>query len=181
MSRLAKFPIEVPEKIKATIADQILKISGPKGELSQPSLLGVKLEIVSEDTKNFVKVTRTSNSKQAKANLGTVASLVKSMIKGVSDGWTRNLELKGVGYTAKMKGKNLVLNVGFSHDVEIPIPEGLACNAKGTTIELQSADKCLVGTYAAKIRKVQPPEPYLGKGIRYAGEVVRRKAGKAGK
>jgi large subunit ribosomal protein L6 len=103
------------------------------------------------------------------------------MVKGVSTGWKKVLELNGVGYTAKLQGKNLVLAVGFSHDVVMPIPDVIKCNIVKNTIELESADKEVLGTFAAKARDVQPPEPYLGKGIKYSDEKVRRKAGKTGK
>lgn len=123
----------------------------------------------------------TAEGKQANANFGTTRANINNMVLGVTKGWKRSLELSGVGFNAKISGKVLTLAVGFSHDVALPIPDAVKCSVNKNTIELESSDRVLLGTFAATIRKVQPPEPYLGKGIKFSEETVRRKAGKTGK
>lgn len=177
MSRIGKLPVEVPQGVKATISGDTVLVEGPKGKLSYDVKSGVKVELVESQ----VVVKLEGSDSQARANYGTTRAIINNMVQGVSKGWQKVLELHGVGYTAKQQGNDIVLSVGFSHDVTMEIPQGVSAKIAKTSIELESTDRELVGTFAAKIRDVQPPEPYLGKGIRYAGEKVRRKAGKAGK
>lgn len=177
MSRIGKLPVAFPQGVKGAISGSVVSVEGPKGKLSYTVRPGVKVEVV--DGKFMVSMT--GNDAQSKADYGTTRATINNMVKGVSSGWKKSLELNGVGYTAKLQGKNLVLAVGFSHDVPMLIPDAVKCTVSKNVIELESNDRELLGTFAAKIRDVQPPEPYLGKGIKYSDETVRRKAGKTGK
>ncbi len=177
MSRIGKLPVAIPQGVKAAVAGQLVSVEGPKGKLSFSVRPGVIVEVAEG---NFV-VSMTGNDAQSKADYGTTRATINNMVQGVSKGWKRLLELNGVGFAAKLQGKNLVLSVGFSHEVSIELPNEIKANVQKNSVELESADRELVGTYAAKIRQVQPPEPYLGKGIKYAEEKIRRKAGKTGK
>jgi large subunit ribosomal protein L6 len=177
MSRIGKLPVAVPQGVKAAVSGSSVSVEGPKGKLSFSVRPGVKVEFA--DGKFVVSVV--GSDAQAKADYGTTRATLNNMVKGVSAGWKKTLELHGVGYTAKVQGKNLVLAVGFSHDVQMVIPDAIKCAINKNVIELESNDRELLGTFAAKIRDVQPPEPYLGKGIKYSDEKVRRKAGKTGK
>lgn len=177
MSRVGKQPVVLPNGIQAEIKDNVVSMKGPKGALSMK--LGSGVKVVNESGK--LVVSTVNNDKQAQANYGTTRALLNNMVKGLTTGWKRSLEMNGVGFTAKIAGQNLTLSVGFSHDVTVILPKEIKCTVNKNVIELESNDRCLVGTYASKIRKVQPPEPYLGKGIKYAEEKIRRKAGKTGK
>jgi large subunit ribosomal protein L6 len=177
MSRIGKLPVALPAGVKGAISGSVVSVEGPKGKLSFSVRSGVKVEL--QEGKFLVALV--GSDSQSKADYGTTRATLNNMVKGVSAGWKKVLELNGVGYTAKLQGKNLVLAVGFSHDVVMPVPEAIKCAIVKNTIELESADKELLGTFAAKARDVQPPEPYLGKGIKYSDEKVRRKAGKTGK
>lgn len=179
MSRIGIQPIVVPNGVNVEIgSDNAVQVKGPKGQLSQK--LTPRLQIVQED--GSVRVVRTSEEREVKALHGLTRSLLNNMVVGVTEGYTKTLEIQGVGYRAQMQGKTLVLNVGFSHTVPIVPPEGITFQVEGNNRVLVSGiDKQAVGEEAARIRGVRPPEPYKGKGIRYAGEFVRRKAGKAGK
>jgi large subunit ribosomal protein L6 len=177
MSRIGKLPVALPQGVKAGVSGSLVSVEGPKGKLSYSVRPGVKVDVV--DGK--VVVSMTGTDAQAKANYGTTRATINNMVKGVSTGWKKTLELHGVGYTAKVQGKNLVLAVGFSHDVVMPIPDVVKCAVTKNVIDLESNDREALGTFAAKVRDVQPPEPYLGKGIKYSDEKVRRKAGKTGK
>ena len=177
MSRLGKLPVAIPSGVQANIKDGVVTIQGPQGSLTQP--IGHGIEVALED--GNLQVRRVANDKQARANYGTMRALLANMVHGVSEGWKRSLELQGVGYNASMQGQTLVLNVGLSHQVQIEIPKEIKTKVAKTRIDLESPNKQLLGTVAAKIRNSRPPEPYLGKGVRIVGEQVRRKAGKAGK
>ncbi|HVL25485.1 MAG TPA: 50S ribosomal protein L6 [Thermomicrobiales bacterium] len=179
MSRIGIKPIPVPNTVKVEIgAGNAVQVKGPKGELAQK--LTTRLQLVQED--GVVKVVRTSEDREVKALHGLTRSLLNNMVVGVTDGYTKVLEIQGVGYRAQMQGKNLVLNVGFSHPVNMTPPEGISYAVEGNNrVTVSGINKQVVGEEAARIRGVRPPEPYKGKGIRYAGEFVRRKAGKAGK
>jgi len=177
MSRIGKLPVALPQGVKGTISGSVVSVEGPKGKLSYSVRPGVKVEVV--DGK-FV-VSMTGSDAQSKADYGTTRATINNMVKGVSVGWKKSLELHGVGYTAKLQGKNLVLAVGFSHDVTMEIPDAVKCAVTKNVIDLESNDREILGTFAAKVRDVQPPEPYLGKGIKYSDETIRRKAGKTGK
>lgn len=178
MSRVGKLPVELPKGVKAAISSGSIQVEGPKGKLSfRP---GVGIDLVLEGSK--VIVSRRNDSPQVKANHGTARAIINNMAVGVDKGWNRTLELSGVGYTAKLQGAKLTLAVGFSHDVTFDIPKEIKCLVdKNTVIKLEGPDRHAIGALASAIRKVQPPEPYLGKGIKYSDEVVRRKAGKTGK
>jgi len=179
MSRIGKQPITVPSKVQVTINGAKVSVKGPKGELSRELPTQVSLSQEGET----LTVSRQDDSRVARQMHGLSRTLVSNMVEGVSKGFQRQLKLQGVGYRAQVKGRDLVLNVGYSHPVEIAPPEGVqfAIEEKGVAIVVSGYDKEVVGNTAARIRAVRPPEPYKGKGIRYDNEIVRRKAGKAGK
>ncbi len=174
MSKLAKKPLIVIPGVEAKMNDGRLEFSGKEGKLSVKILPYVGVEL--KDGQIALKLEK--EIKQGRANLGTMASLVKNAIAGVSSGFTKTLELAGIGFKASMEGTNLVLNVGFSHPVKYTPPAGVKIAVEKGIVKVSGADRALVGQAAAKIRKVFPPEPYKGKGIHYLGEIIRRKAGK---
>ncbi|MFT0789100.1 50S ribosomal protein L6 [Synechococcus sp. H55.10] len=178
MSRIGRRPIALPAKVEIQIDGQHIAVKGPKGQLSRslPPLITVRQDA------QMLTVSRLNDSRPARQLHGLCRTLVANMVDGVSKGFERRLELVGVGYRASTQGSKLVLNVGYSHPVEIPFPPGIQMAVEGNNIVVVSGmDKELVGNTAARIRAVRPPEPYKGKGIRYLGEQVRRKAGKSGK
>ncbi len=177
MSRIGKLPVALPSGVKGAVAGGVVSVEGPKGKLAFTIRPGISVELT--DGKFVVSMTGTDL--QAKANYGTVRATINNMVQGVSKGWKKTLELNGVGFNAKLQGQKLVLAVGFSHDVTMDVPTAVKCNVQKNSIEMESADREVLGTFAAKVRDVQPPEPYLGKGIKYSDEKVRRKAGKTGK
>jgi large subunit ribosomal protein L6 len=178
MSRIGKLPIPIAKNIQIDVDGSTVKVKGPKGELSRVFPAGISFEKVDET----IRVIRPDDEKQSRANHGLCRSLLANMVQGVSEGYTRTLELQGVGYRATQAGPKITLAVGFSHPVEVAPPDGIQLEVEGTTkLHVRGIDKELVGQVAANIRKVRKPEPYKGKGIRYLGERVRRKAGKAGK
>ncbi len=178
MSRIGRRPIALPAKVEIQIDGQHIAVKGPKGQLSRslPPLITVRQDA------QMLTVSRINDSRPARQLHGLCRTLVANMVDGVSKGFERRLELVGVGYRASIQGSKLILNVGYSHPVEIPFPPGIQMAVEGNNIVVVSGmDKELVGNTAARIRAVRPPEPYKGKGIRYLGEQVRRKAGKSGK
>jgi large subunit ribosomal protein L6 len=178
MSRIGKAPITVPSGVTVSIDGQSIAVKGPKGELSRTVSDLVSLR---EDGDTIV-VERSGDDRDARAQHGLVRSLVQNMVTGVTDGFQKDLEIVGVGYRAQAKGKGLELSLGFSHPVVVDAPDGITFNVpQPTRIEVHGIDKQLVGQVAANIREWRKPEPYKGKGVRYADEHVRRKAGKAGK
>ncbi|GAC1433286.1 MAG: 50S ribosomal protein L6 [Ktedonobacteraceae bacterium] len=185
MSRIGRAPITVPAKVQVNwTEDNLVTVKGPKGQLSQQVDPALKLSL--ED--GTLSVARPSDSKEHKAKHGLYRTLVNNMVLGVTTGFTKQLEIHGVGYRAAKVGENLVIQVGYSHPVEVQPPDGISLSVDGvdaatkaTRVSVTGIDKQLVGQVAAVIRNVRKPEPYKGKGIRYTGEVVRRKAGKAGK
>jgi large subunit ribosomal protein L6 len=178
MSRIGKRPITIPAKVQVAIDGTKVVVKGPKGELSRILTPNVSLSQEGE----ILHVTRRDETRTSRQLHGLSRTLVANMVEGVSLGFQRRLEIQGVGYRAQLQGRNLVLNMGYSHQVQIEPPEGIQFAVEGTTNVIVSGyDKEIVGNTAAKVRAVRPPEPYKGKGIRYAGEVVRRKAGKTGK
>ena len=179
MSRIGIKPIPVPGGVTIEIGSgNDVSVKGPKGQLSQK--LSPRVDIAQEDGQ--LRVTRPTEQREVKALHGLTRSLLNNMVVGVTDGFTKVLEIQGVGYRAQMQGKNLVLSVGFSHPVNMVPPEGITYAVEGNNrVTVSGINKQVVGEEAARIRGVRPPEPYKGKGIRYAGEFVRRKAGKAGK
>lgn len=179
MSRVGKKPIEVPAEVTVTVsAENTVVVKGPKGELTKSFNQDIKIE--QEGT--VITLVRPSDSKEHRTIHGTTRALLANMITGVSQGFDRALELVGVGYRAQLQGTKLVLNVGYSHPVEFTPEDGLVVEVPANTkIIIRGIDKERVGALASNIRQVRPPEPYKGKGIRYEGEVVRRKEGKTGK
>ena len=177
MSRIGKLPVPVPENVEVSLDGLTIHVKGPKGELTRTMPEGVSL---SRDDDGSIVVTPNGQSREERARWGLVRTLISNMVTGVTDGYSRALELVGVGYRAAPKGSDLELQVGFSHPVVIEAPEGIDFKVPlPTRVEVSGIDKVLVGQVAANIRKVRPPEPYKGKGIKYEGETVRRKAGKA--
>ncbi|MBH8562023.1 50S ribosomal protein L6 [Nostoc sp. CENA67] len=178
MSRIGKRPITIPAKVQVVIDGTKVVVKGPKGELSRNLPTAVTISQEGET----LQVNRRDDSRTARQLHGLSRTLVANMVEGVSQGFQRRLEIQGVGYRAQVQGRNLVLNMGYSHQVQIAPPDGIQFAVENNTNVIVSGyDKEVVGNTAAKIRAVRPPEPYKGKGIRYAGEVVRRKAGKTGK
>jgi len=177
MSRIGKQQIELPEKVGVKVDNSSnVVVEGPKGKLEW--VLPAGIELAEED--GSIQVTRTVEDRKTRALHGTSRALISNMIEGVSAGYVRELEIQGVGFRAAVKGKALDLNLGFSHDLLHPIPEGLTVTVEeNTKIKVEGIDKQLVGQFAADVRGYYPPEPYKGKGIRYKGEHVRRKQGKS--
>jgi large subunit ribosomal protein L6 len=178
MSRIGKMPIELPSGVEVKIDGSSVTVKGSKGELSRT--FSERVDFNNED--GVVTLGRDGDSPQAKALHGLSRALLFNMVRGVSEGFSKELEIQGVGYRAALKGSDIELQVGFSHSVSVPAPKGITFDVpEPTKIIVSGIDKEMVGQVAADIRKVRPPEPYKGKGIRYLGEHVRRKAGKAGK
>lgn len=178
MSRIGKQPIPLPAGVEISIDGNVVRVKGAKGELSRRVPEDMKVEVAD----GHVVVTRPSDQPRHRALHGLTRSLVANMVTGVTEGFQRNLEVRGVGYRASMQGNKLVLAVGYSHPVEMVPPAGIEIEVpRPTQIVVRGIDKELVGEVAARIRRTRPAEPYLGKGIRFEGERVRRKAGKAGK
>ncbi len=179
MSRVGRMPVAVPGGVQINIDGTHVKVKGPKGELQRTfsPLIGIAME------NGQITITRNSDNPAERALHGTTRAVLANMILGVSSGFTTVLEVDGVGYRPEMSGTNLMLHVGYSHPVEVPPPAGITfeVDLKARQIKVMGFDKEVVGQTAADIRKVRPPEPYHGKGIHYAGERIRRKAGKAGK
>jgi large subunit ribosomal protein L6 len=178
MSRIGKKPITLPQGVTATVEDNVITVKGPKGSLD----FQFRSEMTVNLNEDGLVVERPSESKQDRAIHGTTRALINNMVVGVSEGFRKELKMIGVGYRAQLQGKKLVLSAGYSHPVEMEIPEGLTVEVpKNTLINISGIDKQLVGEFAANVRGVRPPEPYLGKGIRYVNEYVRRKEGKTAK
>jgi len=174
MSRLAKKPILIPSGVLIEVADNLITVTGPKGKLEVPKLSGILVSVLD----NSITVAPENKNKQTLMNWGTQWSCLNNAILGVTQGFTKVLEVEGVGFKVSLEGRELVLKVGFSHLVRFPIPEGIDISVDKNRIIVSGIDKQKVGHTAASIRKIKKPEPYLGKGIRYEGEVIRRKAGK---
>ena len=177
MSRVGLKPITLPDGVSIQQNDVTLLISGPKGELSSPVPPGITM--IEEG--GIVRFARANNNKQTRAYHGLARALAANAVKGVHEGFQRDLLIEGIGYRAKMEGKSLVLQLGFSHPVNFPVPEGIEIDVEDQTkISIKGIDKQQVGETAAQIRHFRPPDPYKGKGVRYADEIVRKKVGKAG-
>ena len=178
MSKIGKQPITIPQGVQVEDKDGVLSVKGPKGDLTRnypKNLLEVKIET------DKITVSPRSKTERATMNWGTYRSHFSNMIKGVTDGWKKSLELVGVGYRAEVRESDLVLTVGFSHPVKISSPEGISFKVEKSIITIEGINKETVGDIADKVRSVRPPEPYKGKGIKYLDETIRRKAGKAAK
>lgn len=178
MSRIGKKPISIPDGVSVTVKDGAVVVKGKMGELSFAPHANITVAV--DAAAKVVNVTRPSDDRMDRALHGLTRSLVNNMVTGVSNPFERKLEIQGVGYQAQLAGKKLKLQVGYANVIELPIPASVTCTLTDPThIILKSPDKQAVGQFAAEIRRVRPPEPYKGKGIRYDGERVRRKAGKA--
>jgi large subunit ribosomal protein L6 len=177
MSRIGKAPILIPQGVTVDVKGAEVQVKGPKGTLNEriPDVIAAAIE------DGNIVLRRPDDRKQSRALHGLARALVANMVRGVTEQFTRELEIQGVGYRAEAKGKSLVLNVGYSHPVEMPVPAGLAVSVdRNVQIKIEGASRHQVGQFAANVRSVRPPEPYKGKGIRYLGEQIRRKVGKAG-
>ena len=178
MSRIGKAPIPLPDKVSVSLHGLAVTVKGPKGELSRTLPDGVQ---ISQDGNTLV-VRPTSETRRSRERHGLCRTLVANLVEGVSQGYTRKLEIIGVGYRAALQGTKLVVSAGYSHQVEVVPPDGITFSVEGnTTVLVSGANKELVGNEAAKVRAIRPPEPYKGKGIKYQGERILRKAGKTGK
>jgi large subunit ribosomal protein L6 len=177
MSRVGKQPVKIPAGVKALVADGLVTVEGPRGKLQYQLGPGVQAECA----EGVVHVKSAGGTKQISSNYGSARAHINNMVIGVTKGWKRSLEINGVGYTVALAGSKLTLKVGFSHEVEIILPKEISCQVQKSSIELVSHDKQAIGNIAATIRRVRPPEPYLGKGIKYTEEVIKRKAGKTTK
>ena len=177
MSRIGKKVIPIPDGVTVNVANGELQVKGPKGTLSGPIPAGITANVADGE----LSFSRPDDSKPARANHGLARALGNNMVVGVSEGFTKVLEIEGVGYRADVKGKTLNLLLGFSHPVAVPVPEGLKVSVdQNTKVAIEGADKQTVGQFAADVRALRPPEPYKGKGVRYEDEHIRRKVGKAG-
>jgi large subunit ribosomal protein L6 len=176
LSRIGKAPVEVPKGVSVVVEGEVVTVKGPRGSL-QRTFKGVTFEVEPA----VVRVAPTANTTQGKAMHGLGRALLRNMVVGVSDGYKRELDVKGVGFRAELAGQTLTLSIGYSHPVRFAIPAGVTGKVENQThLVLESVDKELIGETAARIRGLRPPEPYKGKGIQYTGEVIRRKAGKSG-
>jgi large subunit ribosomal protein L6 len=175
MSRIGKNPVPIPTGVQVNLADQVLNVSGSKGKLSLP----ISSDVTATIADGAVMIAPKDDSKRSRAMWGTTRALVNNMVTGVSAGFTRTLEINGVGYRAAVQGRTLNLQLGYSHDIPYPIPQDtqIACE-RPTLIAISGADRQRVGQVAAEIRAYRPPEPYKGKGIKYSDETIRRKEGK---
>ena len=176
MSRIGKIPVKIPAGVKVSFADELITVEGPKGKLTQKYHSVINFE----DKGAEIIVSRPNEEKQTKAFHGLYRCLLNNMVTGVSAGFTRTLIVTGVGYKAEVQGNLLMLSLGYSSDIYVGIPDGLAVTAEGGKIMVSGIDKQRVGELAAQIRKLRGPEPYKGKGIRYDDEQIRRKVGKSG-
>jgi large subunit ribosomal protein L6 len=178
MSRIGKQPVPVPDGVTVEVRDGSVSVTGPNGELAQAVDPDIKVSVVEGE----VRVERPSDEREHRALHGLYRSLIANMVEGVTKGFEKRLEIQGVGYRAALKGSGLELQLGFSHPVSFPAPEGITFEVPAPNrITIRGIDKQLVGETAARIRRIRKPEPYKGKGIRYEGEYVRKKAGKAAK
>ena len=178
MSRVGKKPVPVPDGVSVDFQGRIVKVTGPQGELTfqRPPSISVEYD---KDAKEL-RVSRPNDSRQNRAMHGMVRAMVNNMVNGVQKPFEKKLEIQGVGYNAQLAGKSLKLQVGFANTIALDVPDGVTCTLSSPTqIAVSGSDRQAVGQFAANIRRVRPPEPYKGKGIRYEGETVRRKAGKA--
>ena len=178
MSRVGKMPVKIPEKVKVSVDGAVVKVEGPKGKMSFPFNTRVAVAV----DKGEVKVTRPDETRESRSLHGLTRTLVKNAVEGVVKGYEKNLEISGVGFKAEVKGRDVLFTLGFSHPVVFKLPEGITAevDAKQTKVTVRGVDKHLLGLTAAKIRALRPPEPYKGKGIKYAEERIRRKEGKTG-
>lgn len=176
MSRIGKNHIDLPSGVEVKVGTDIIEVKGPKGALSTPRHEKIAYEIEG----SAVRLTRVDESRSAREQHGLRRTLLANCVEGVTKGYQKELEVVGVGYKLQVQGASVVLSVGYSHPVNFPLPKGIEAKAEGNKLTIMGIDKQLVGEVAAQIRRVRPPEPFKGKGIKYAGEQIRRKAGKSG-
>jgi len=177
MSRVGKLPITLPKGVEITFRDTVLTVKGPKGTLSRSVPTSIEVEV----GKEALQFKRQDDSKQSRATHGLVRALVHNMVKGVSEGFSKGLEIQGTGYKAEVQGNNLNLSLGYSHPIQFPLPDGVKAGVdRSNIVRLEGIDIEVLGETAARIRALRPVEPYKGKGIRYSGERVHRKVGKTG-
>lgn len=174
MSKIGKKPIQIPQGVSIEFQEKTITVQGPKGTINVPKFDHVEIT----QSGDGLTLQPSNTAQQTRMNWGTMRSLLNNAVEGVTKGFAKNLEIEGVGFKAAVEGNNLVLKVGFSHPVVFPIPQGTTIAVEKNVIKIEGFEKQLVGQTAAKIRKIKKPEPYLGKGIRYQGEVIRRKDGK---
>lgn len=177
MSRIGRKPINIPAGVEVTLTDGVITVKGPKGTLTQNIHPKMNVEI----NEDVITVTRPNDLKESRSLHGLTRTLVYNMVEGVSNGFKKELEVNGVGYRVQKQGNNLVMNLGYSHQVIVPEIEGIKIETQGNKITILGPDKQKVGQFAAEVREKRPPEPYKGKGIKYVDEVIRRKEGKTGK
>jgi large subunit ribosomal protein L6 len=178
MSRIGKKPIVLPQGVKLELKDGVVSVEGPKGSLSRSLLEGIEMEITDE----VVNLKRASDDKKTRSYHGLMRTLVANMVDGVSKGFEKKLEIVGIGYRSELHGNRLVFFLGYSHPIDFPLPQGISAEVeKQTLVTIKGIDKELVGQISAKIRNLRKPDPYKGKGVKYATEVLRKKAGKTGK
>jgi len=177
MSRIGKQPITIPQGVTITVDNDLITVSGPKGSLTQSTLPGINLE----QSDSSLTVTRINDEPKNRAKHGLMRSLINNMVQGVVSGFTKELELQGVGYRVALAGSDLKFNIGFSHEVVYRLPDGITASVEQNNIKISGINKQQVGQAAAEIRALKKPEPYKGKGVRYLNEKVLRKAGKTGK
>jgi large subunit ribosomal protein L6 len=176
MSRVGRKPVQVPRGVNVAVKDGAVNVKGPKGELKRVVPLGVSVKVAGQE----VHVERADNSRENRAKHGMLRALVANMVKGVSDGFERRLEINGVGYRADVAGQKLNMALGFSHPVVFDLPKGISAKVDKNQIILSGIDREVLGETASKIRDIRPPEPYKGKGIKYLEETIKRKVGKTG-
>ena len=175
MSRIGRKPISIPQGVKVQVDGSVVRAEGPKGKLAQPVPAGLSATIEN----NHVVISRSDEDRRVRALHGLARALVANMVTGVKDGFERKLEIVGIGYRAQVQGRNIQLALGYSHPVIFPLPDGITAEIdKQVSITLRGADKALLGETAAKLRSLRKPDPYKGKGVKYANEVIRRKVGK---
>jgi large subunit ribosomal protein L6 len=177
MSRVGRLPVAIPKGVSVDVGDSAVTVKGPKGELSKPFRSEVSISVNDGE----VVVERTAETKKARGFHGLYRQLIRNMVVGVSDGYAKTLLINGVGFRAEVSGKSVMLNLGYSNPIEFRLPEGITAEADGPNkLTVRGIDKELVGKVASEIRKIRPPEPYKGKGVKYEDEYVRRKVGKSG-
>lgn len=174
MSRFGKLPVQLPQGVTVEVNGETLKVTGPKGTVTRQIARGVDIKIEGSEATVTVK----GNNKQAMSNQGTVKSHLFNMVKGVTEGWQIKLEIVGSGYRAEVRGKELVLNIGYSHPISFEAPENVTFKVEKTIVTVEGIDKEVVGQLAAKIRETRKPDPYKAKGVKYVDEIIRRKPGK---
>lgn len=177
MSRIGNSPIVIPAGVEIKLDGNTVTVKGPKGELTRTVHQNMKVEIEGAE----IKVTRPDDQKENRSLHGLTRTLIANMVEGVTNGYSKQLEVNGVGYRSSVEGNKLVLNIGYSHPVEMPFPDGVKAEVNDKIITISGIDKQKVGQFAAEVREKRPPEPYKGKGIKYKDEHIRRKEGKAGK